>query len=122
MDPKKRLKFQELKKRYGFDVAVLKQDPENKGISEEELYKSLLLFHIQNVLVDEINDYSEAVEFSDKEMASLVTMLFNTSGEILSNVARQNPAYLLLCRKIAIEQFDSHIKDFLNGTKSTTDS
>lgn len=120
MDLKKKLKLQELKKRYGYDIAVLKQS--DTPVTEEELFKSLLLFHTQNTITEAINEYAEAVEGSSEELSTLVTVLFNTTGEIIGNIARQDLAYVVLCKQIALRQFDLHLKDFFNGKSGPTHS
>lgn len=112
-DIKKHQKFLELKKKYGFDIAVLKQS--GAETDEDELFRSLLLFDVQSKVVDAINDYADAVEGNPAELASLVTMLFNSSGEIIGQIARHDPAYVVICKEIAIKQFQKHIRDFFNG-------
>lgn len=115
MDLKKQLHLKALKKQYGYDIAVLKTSPEHRDLDDENLYKSLLIYELQNKLTDTINEYAEAVDFSPQELSSLVSVLLNATGEILSNVARHDPEFVVLCRDIAINLFEQHIKDFLNG-------
>lgn len=117
MDSKKLLKLKELKKKFGYDIAVLKQIPDYTGLSDEDLYKSLLLFQIQNLITDSINDYAQAVDHSESEMATLVAMLFATSGEIIGNISGHDSEAVISYRKIAIGQFDRKIKDLINGTQ-----
>lgn len=112
---KNRQKFLELKKKYGFDIAVLKKNPDHKEIDEDELYQSLLVFDTQNKIVDILNEYANDVNFSTQELASIVTVLMNAAGEIVSNIAGQDPDYVLLFKEIALEKFNSHLKDDSDG-------
>ena len=117
MDPKKAQRYKELKAKYGYDLAVVKKGNLTANMDEEEVLKSLLLFHLQNQLVEIVNNYLEDTECAEQEMAALITLLMNTTGEVLGTLSGQKPEMVLLLRNIAMSMFDSHIKEFLNGPK-----
>lgn len=81
MELKKEKRFKDLKKRYAYEIAMHKQAVD--GISEEDLYNSLLILEFQDrveLMLDEITAAWEMTESSsDSEVLECITALFAKS-------------------------------------------
>ena len=76
MELKDRKRFLELKKKYGVDMAIVRQqDPDLcEGMDEDEMFKTFLLFETERTLVEAINSHLDGDSSAGAVGAICVTL------------------------------------------------
>jgi len=109
MNFKQTAHFLKLKKAYAYDVALSKKD---LNLSEEDLYESLSLLHLNSSLTDVANDFMseyEAVHEGEEAVCVLTSIAFLLVGVIRMEAELGNDAVDL--KLFFDELYDSIAKD-----------
>jgi hypothetical protein len=76
-----------LRKLYGYDVAVVKQQGHALGDEKSEL-EVLAMYHLDKQIISALNEYFEYVGDSVHMESGAVSVLMGTAGVILAQIAK----------------------------------